>query len=189
VRGNFSQFVDTLNTNGLTRTEVMAPNGVLVSYLRPVPPPPPPGVPPQGPPNLILTTPQTLPTTPLTAAEKNAILVPVVDPNVEQLATPLEIWFSGANTQRFNIENRFDDLIAGSNGLVSNVSYPAPPPTGKQVIEGKGVADGKGIKEVAPSPLQPALGDRWGYGLRVSEILSMWIMRVRRPDTTSPPEA
>jgi T5SS/PEP-CTERM-associated repeat protein len=126
--GNFSQVVDTLNTNGLTRTDVIGPNGVLVSYLCPVPQPPvppaPPGVPPQpqGPPTLILTTSQPLPTTTLTAAQKNAILVPVVDPNLSQLATPLEIWFSGANTQRFNIENRFDDLIAGSNGLVSNVS-------------------------------------------------------------------
>jgi hypothetical protein len=31
VTGNFSQVVDTLNTNGLTRTDVIGPNGVLVS--------------------------------------------------------------------------------------------------------------------------------------------------------------
>jgi outer membrane autotransporter protein len=80
-----------------------------------------------------------------------------LDPTAEQLSSVFEIWFSGANTQRFNVQNRFDDIMAGSTGFVSNVSYPTPPPTGKQLIEGKGVADGKGIKEVAPSP-----ENRWG---------------------------
>jgi T5SS/PEP-CTERM-associated repeat protein len=164
LTGKFNQVVDTLNTNGLTRTDVIGPNGVLVSYLRPVPKPPPatPSASPAPPASITLTTPNPLPTTPLTAAQKNAILVPIVNPNVDQLAAPFEVWFSGANTQRFNIENRFDDIIAGSTGFVSNVSYPTPPPTGKQVMEGKGVADGKGIKEVAPSPLQPAPENRWG---------------------------
>ena len=31
VSGNFTKVVDTLNTNGLTRTDVIAPNGVLIS--------------------------------------------------------------------------------------------------------------------------------------------------------------
>jgi hypothetical protein len=66
-----------------------------------------------------------------------------------------------ANTQRFNIQNRFDDIVAGSTGFVSNVSYPKPPPTGKEIVEGKGVVDGKG-KEVVPSPLQPSPENRWG---------------------------
>jgi hypothetical protein len=145
VAGNFSHLVDSLNNSGLTLTEVVTPNGVLVSYLRPVPTPAPtPGVTPAPPPTLVLSTPKPLPTTPLTRAQKNAILVPVVDPNLEQLAAPFEVWFSGANIQRFNTENRFDDIIAGSTGFVSDVTYPMPPPTGKQVTEGKGVADEKG---------------------------------------------
>jgi hypothetical protein len=82
----------------------------------------------------------------------NAILVPALNPNVQQLATPFEVWFSVANTQRFNIQNRFDDIIAGSTGFVSNVSYRKPPPTGKEIVEAKGVVEGKD-KEV-PCVLQ-----------------------------------
>ena len=81
--------LDTLNTNGLTLTGIIGTNDVLVRNISQG------GFPttPQGPATLFLTTSQPLPTTPLTAAQKNAILVPIVDPNLEQLATPLEIWF------------------------------------------------------------------------------------------------
>ena len=93
LTGKFNQVVDTLNTNGLTRTDVIGPNGVLVSYLRPVPKPPPatPSASPAPPASITLTTPNPLPTTPLTAAQKNAILVPIVNPNVDQLAAPFEV--------------------------------------------------------------------------------------------------
>jgi hypothetical protein len=131
LTGKFNQVVDTLNTSGLTRTDVIAPNGVLVSYLRPAPTPV--TATPALPASISLTTPKPLPPTPPTPAQKNAILVPIVNPNLNQLAAPFEVWFSGANIQRFNIENRFDDIVAGSTGFVSNVSYPTPPPTGKQV--------------------------------------------------------
>jgi T5SS/PEP-CTERM-associated repeat protein len=150
TRGKFNQTIDTLNTTGLTRTEIVASNGVVITYLRPAP----------SPAALTLSTTNPAPST-LTNATINAFLVPIVDPNVTDLITPIEVWFSLANTQRFNIQNRFDDIVAGSTGFVSNVSYPKPPPTGKEIVEGKGVVDGKG-KEVVPSPLQPSPENRWG---------------------------
>jgi T5SS/PEP-CTERM-associated repeat protein len=134
VTGNFTGVVDKLNTTGLTRSIIVAPNGFIVSYLRPAPTPT----------AVTVRTTKSLPSTPLTAAQKNAILLPVLNPDVEQLAAPFDIWFSLANTQRFNLEARFDDVIAGSTGFVSNVTYPVPPPTGKEPTEGKGVVTGKG---------------------------------------------
>jgi outer membrane autotransporter protein len=158
VQGDFNQVLDSLNNTGLTRVDIVGPNGVLVSYLRPANPE---AITPT-PVTLTATTPQPLPTSPLTTAQKNAILVPVLDPDVEQLSSLYEIWLSGANTQRFNIENRLDDVIAGSTGFVSNVNYPPPAPTGKEIVEGKGVADGNENQQTAPSPLQPTLENRWG---------------------------
>ena len=170
AKGNFSQVVDTLNTTGLTRADVVTPNGVLVSYLRPAPTPvPSPGAPPSGPATVTLSATKPLPTTPLTNGQKNVILVPILNPDVEQLAAPFDIWFSLANTQRFNLEARFDDVIAGSTGFVSNVTYPTPPPTGKEVTEGKGGVTGKETKEAPPLPPAPELslggmGDRvWRF--------------------------
>jgi outer membrane autotransporter protein len=150
VTGSFTQVLDSLNTSGLTRTLIVAPNGVIVTYLRPAPVEQ----------SLVLSTNKPIPVTPLTDSQKNNILVPVVDPTAEQLTSLYEIRFSDANTQRFNIENRFDDLAAGSTGFVSNVSYPTPPPTGKEVMEGKGVVDGK--QAPSPSPLRPSPQNRWG---------------------------
>jgi hypothetical protein len=106
--------------------------------------------------NLTLSTP--LPAS-LSTAQLDAVVLQVLDPNVEQLAAPFDIWFSLANTQRFNLESRFDDVIAGSTGFVSNITYPTPPPTGEKVTEGKGSVTGKETKE-APSPSAP--GCRWG---------------------------
>ena len=155
LTGNFNQVLDSLNTSGLTLLVVDGPNGVLVSFLRPAPPPSPPQI-------VIATTPNPLPPPPLTNTEENAILVPILDPDAEELSSIYEIWFSGANTQRFNIEDRFDNIMAGSTGFVSNVSYPKPPPTGKELTEGKEFAEGKEGAEAAPSPLQPLPEDRWG---------------------------
>jgi outer membrane autotransporter protein len=152
VTGTFSQVVDTLNTTGLTRADVYAPNGVVVAYLPP------------GHGALTLTTATPIPLN--SPCNVTAVLVSAIDPNVEQLAAPFDIWFSLANTQRFNLEARFDDIIAGSTGFVSNVSYLKPPPTGKEVTGEKGVVTGKGTIET-PAPLAP--GPRWagwvtGYG-------------------------
>ena len=82
-------------------------------------------------------------------------MVSALAPNAEQLSAPFDIWFQLAQTQRFNLEARLDDVIAGSTGFVSNIT-PTPPPTGKEVMTGKET------KEVAPSPLQPTPGNRWG---------------------------
>jgi len=147
--GKFSQIVDSSNTAGFTRLDIYAPNGLLLIYL------------PRGFGAIDLSVSTLLPAT-LTARDLNGFLMRALDPNVEQLSAPFDIWFSSANTQRFNLEARFDDVIAGSTGFVSNVTYPTPPPTGKEVTEGKGVVTGKGIKEVAPSPLRPGPGNRWG---------------------------
>jgi outer membrane autotransporter protein len=138
--GKFTRIVDTVNTTGLTRADIFAPNGVVVAYL-----PPGFGV-------VDLTTSALLPVT-LTEGGLNSVLVLVLDPNVAQLAAPFDIWFSLANTQRFNLEARFDDVIAGSTGFVSNVTYPRPPPTGKEVT-------GKETKEAPPLPPTPEC--RWG---------------------------
>jgi uncharacterized protein with beta-barrel porin domain len=146
VKGNFSNVVDTFNTTGLTRADIITPNGAFVTYL-------PAG---HGVLNLTLSTP--LPASPSTA-QLDAVVLQALDPNVEQLAAPFDIWFSLANTQRFNLEARFDDVIAGSSGFVSNITYPTPPPTGEEVTEGKGSVSGKETKE---TPLPPAPGCHWG---------------------------
>jgi outer membrane autotransporter protein len=144
LSGQFSNIADSANTTGLTRLDIYGPNGLFVTYL-------PPGL---GVINLSTSTP--LPAN-LNAANLSAFLLSVLDPNVEQLSAPFDIWFSLANTQRFNLEARFDDVIAGSTGFVSNVTYPAPPPTGKELTEGKGSVTGK----EAPAP-PPAPECRWG---------------------------
>ena len=63
-----------------------------------------------------------------------------------------EIPFSGANTQRFNLNDRMAQIQRGSTGFVSPIS-PAPPPapTGKEI----------GKKEVAPV-FAPSPQNRWG---------------------------
>src|SRR5262249_49430538 len=143
----FATISDTANTAGLSRLDIYGPNGVLVTYL-------PPGL---GVLNLRTSTP--LPAS-LSPGDLNAFLVPLLDPTAEQLSSLYQIWFSDANTQRFNIQDRFDDLAAGSTGFVSNVRYPAPPPTGKEVMEGKGEGGGKQV--AGPPPLQPGPENRWG---------------------------
>jgi outer membrane autotransporter protein len=147
LTGDFTHIVDRANTTGLSEAVIVTPNGVAVTYL-------PPGL---GVFEIALSTP--LPAT--FTRNLNSVLVPLLDPNVGQLAAPFDIWFSLANTQRFNLEARFDDIIAGSTGFVSNIAPAPPPPSGKELVEGKGVVAGKG-KEVAPSPLVPAPGLRWG---------------------------
>jgi hypothetical protein len=111
VSGEFSMISDTANTAGLSRLDIYGPNGVLVTYL-------PPGL---GVLNLRTSTP--LPSS-LSPSRLNAFLIQLLDPTAEQLSSVFEIRFSGANTQRFNIQNRFDDIVAGSTGFVANVSYP-----------------------------------------------------------------
>jgi outer membrane lipase/esterase len=64
-----------------------------------------------------------------------------------------EVPFSGANTQRFNLNDRMTQIRQGSTGFVSPVApAPAPAPTGKEI----------GKKEVAPPALVPSPTNRWG---------------------------
>jgi len=84
----------------------------------------------------------------------NNVLISALDPNAEELSAPFDIWFQLAQTQRYNLEARLDDIIAGSNGFASNLT--PPPPTGKEIMPGKEA------KETPPTPLQPAPGNRWG---------------------------
>jgi outer membrane autotransporter protein len=137
--GQFSTIVDVANNSGLSRLDIYGPNGLIITYL---------------PPGLLvinLTTSSPLPAT-LNAGNLNEFLVPLLDPTVEQLSSLYQIWFSDANMQRFNIQDRFDALAAGSTGFVSNVT------SGKEVMEGKGATGGKEVTSV----LQPSPENRWG---------------------------
>jgi outer membrane autotransporter protein len=82
-----------------------------------------------------------------------SFLLGVLDPTAEQLTALYEIGFSGANTQRFKLDERFAEIQRGSTGFVSNPP-PAPAPltstgTGKSVVEKQPV-------------LQPTRENRWG---------------------------
>ena len=128
--GQFSTIVDTANNSGLSRLDIYGPNGLIITYLPP------------GFPLINLTTSTPLPAT-LNSSNPNEFLVPLLDPTAEQLSSLYHIWFSDANTQRFSIEDRFDALAAGSSGFVSNVTYAAPPPTGKEVMEKERLAENR----------------------------------------------
>jgi outer membrane autotransporter protein len=142
LSGTFSQIRDTLNTSGLTRADIYAPNGFVVAYL------------PAGYGALDLQAAVPIPLNAI--CDVNTVLVSALTPNADQLSAPYDTWFSLANTQRFNLEARLDELMAGSTGFVSNMTYPAPQPPGKEVLEGKET------KETVSSPLQPAPENRWG---------------------------
>src|SRR5262249_7651571 len=76
-----------------------------------------------------------------------------LDPTAEQLTALYEIGFSGANTQRFKLDERFDGIQTGSTGFVSNLP-PAP-----ASVE----STGTGKSGVAKQPvLQPTPENRWG---------------------------
>jgi outer membrane lipase/esterase len=80
-------------------------------------------------------------------------LLKLLNPTAEQLTSMFEIPFSGANTQRFNLNDRMTQIQRGSTGFVSPVApAPPPPPTGKEI----------GKKEVVPPALVPGPTNRWG---------------------------
>lgn len=141
ISGEFSHVVDTLNTAGLTRVDIYAPNGLVTAYLPP------------GHGALNLNSEVSIPLNSICDVE--GVCVSGLDPDAEQLSAPFDIWFQLAQTQRFNLEARLDDVMAGSTGFVSNVPNVTPP-------EPKEVITGKEAKEVAPSPLQPSPTNRWG---------------------------
>jgi len=145
LTGNFSQVVDVLNTPGLTRANITAANGVVITYLAP------------GFGSLNLHS--TLSIDPNNPCAVDPILINVLDPNANELAAPFDVWINGlAQTTRFTLQDHFDDLMAAPTPPV-----PTPPPSGKQVV-GKGVVSGKEeLPPPAPAPEKPRF-NLWGSG-------------------------
>jgi outer membrane autotransporter protein len=69
-----------------------------------------------------------------------------------------EISFSNANIQRLNLEDRLDNLRAGSNGFSSNMKVNGASAN----LEDRMDADGKSSKAVVEPVLQRAPENRWG---------------------------
>ena len=166
--GNFSQLNDSAFNNNPSISsqlrpvdvELVAPNGIVLLYLKqtsPSPSPPSPSPPSPRPP-IIDLLPELLP--PLNPDEpiSKEEVVKLVVPNVEQMTALYEIGFSAANMQRFNLGDRMFQIQQGMTGFVSPITpAPLPAPTGKEITEGKGV-EGK-----APPPApQPGPTNRWG---------------------------
>jgi uncharacterized protein YhjY with autotransporter beta-barrel domain len=156
--GNFSQLNDSAFNNNPSISaqlrpvdvELVAPNGIVLVYLKPTSPSPRPPI--------IDLLPELLP--PLNPDEpiSKEEVVQLLIPNVEQMTALYEIGFSAANMQRFNLGDRMFQIQQGMTGFVSPITpSPLPAPTGKEITEGKGV-EGK-----APPPAQqPGPTNRWG---------------------------
>ncbi|HWX19590.1 MAG TPA: autotransporter domain-containing protein [Candidatus Binatia bacterium] len=157
--GQFATVNDFLNNNpNLQRVDVYPPNGVTLVYLTAVTPAPTPPAPapsptpnPRPPVNVVVPTP--LPPVEPGAPLPASFLFAALDPTAEQLTSMFEIGFSGANTQRFKLDERFDEIRAGETGFISNLP-PAPAPV-------TATATGKSVVEKQPV-LQPTPENRWG---------------------------
>ena len=158
--GEFAQVNDFLNNNpNLQRIDVYAPNGVALAYVpattplptpTPTPPGPTPGPTPNPRPPIDIVVPKPLPPVDPDRPLLISFLLGVLDPTAEQLTALYEIGFSGANTQRFKLDERFAEIQRGSTGFVSNL--PPAPVTG---------SSGKSVVEKQPV-LQPIPEKRWG---------------------------
>jgi len=151
VSGNFSLLDDSqFNTPQLQLipVEVVSPNGVVLVYVKSTTPTPP------GPkPPIIDEIPNPLPPVNPEEPLSDSFLLAALNPTAEQLTSMFEIAISGANTQRFNLNDRMAQIRQGSTGFVSPL--PTPAPTGKGTVLEK---DGK-----APPPVfQPGPTNRWG---------------------------
>jgi autotransporter-associated beta strand protein len=182
--GNFALINDSLNNNpNLQRIDVYAPNAAALVYVAagpvavgpltsgPTPVSPPTPLPPSPGPSPVPTpvpSPAPLPTPPPIQEvisdplppvnpQKSLLsfLLKVLNPTAEQLTSLFEIPFSGANTQRFNLDNRFAEIQRGSTGFVSPL--PTVPTTGKETVFQK---DGKTVSQ--PPVFQPGPQNRWG---------------------------
>ena len=164
----FATVNDFINNNpNLQRVDIYAPNGVALLYVAVTPPgptptptpppsptpPPPPSPTPNPKPPIIVEIPEPLPPVNPEEPLSDSFLLAALNPTVEQLTSMFEIPFSGANTQRFNLNDRMAQVQRGSTGFVSPIS-PAPPPapTGKEIAK----------KEVAPPVFAPGPQNRWG---------------------------
>jgi hypothetical protein len=85
-------------------------------------------------------------------------VVPVIDPTTEQLTALFEIPFSGANIQKFNLDDRMTQIQRGF--VAPPRPAPLPPPTGKEAV-GKEAVGKEAVEKEAIAPVyQP--GPRWG---------------------------
>jgi outer membrane autotransporter protein len=168
--GRFGDINDTdFNRDGLQRITFYLHNAVVVLYVTPrVPPEPepepspqPPGVPTEAPikepppltvddGNMTLPLPVD-PNDPIPESE----VVQLVDPSAEQLTSIYEMGISGAQMQRYTLNDRMFQIQQGMTGFVSNIA-PVSLPTKEN--EGKGE---EGKKELPPA-YQPTPENRWG---------------------------
>ena len=118
VRGRFGHINDSFNNDStLTRLDVYAPNSFALVYVK---------IPrtTRGrnlPPEIVDPIPDPLPNPGPGQPLPPSILVPVLNPTVNQLTSLFEIGFSGANIERLNFAQRMDDIQNGSTGFSSNV--------------------------------------------------------------------
>src|SRR5215510_10706304 len=132
---------------------------VYLTAVTPAPTPTPtspastPGPTPNPRPPVNIVVPVRLPSVQPEAPLSPSFLFAGLDPTAEQLTSMFEIGFSGANTQRFKLDEHFGDIQRDSTGFVSNLS-PAPAPITGRVT-------GKSVVEKQPV-LQPTPENRWG---------------------------
>jgi uncharacterized protein YhjY with autotransporter beta-barrel domain len=144
ISGFFNNALDTLNTSGLTRADVMAPNGVVVAYL------------PSG--HGVLTLRSTVAIPDNNPCDVDPVLVSGLAPNASQLAAPFDVWFSLAQQSRFNLQNHFDDILAAP------APTPVPPPTPPEEKGGVGKAVIEGKQPLPPSPAPEKRWNVWATG-------------------------
>ncbi len=149
--GGFARVSDSLNNNpNLAQVVLYAPNGVALIYVSSTPRPP-----------IIDVTPVPLPPVNPDGPLPVPIIISLLYPTAEQLTSIYEISFSGANTQRLNLEERLAEIQGGSTGFVSNLNLytPATSHEGKNSLSEE--QSGKSAVE-KPQALQPTPENRWG---------------------------
>jgi hypothetical protein len=154
--GLFDHLNDFFNNNPniaarLQPIEVYAPNGVTLVYVAPAP-----GQSPNPIPPIIDVIPTPLPPVAPEESLPLSFVVAALNPTIEQLTSMFEIPFSGANTQRFNLDNRLAEIQRGSTGFVSTIPT-VPQPEPKAVV-----SEGKSVVEKQSPAFQPTRQNRWG---------------------------
>ncbi|MBV9391855.1 MAG: autotransporter domain-containing protein, partial [Verrucomicrobia bacterium] len=142
--GEFARINDSFNNNpNLQRIDLYAPNGVVLVYLA--------GPQRATPLEEVISTPlpSVNPEKPLSAN----FLLAALNPTAEQLTSMFEIPFSGANTQRFNLDDRMEQIQEGSTGFVSPLPPASIPATTDKEL---------GKPEVVPPVFTPGPTNRWG---------------------------
>ena len=170
VSGNLGLNDSQFNTNPnitpnlhLIPIEVVAKNGVLLVYTETKTPSPPII---EDEPGLVLPAPN--PEEPL----PSSLLLAALDPTAEQLTSLFEIGFSAANTQRFKLDERFDQIQRDAAGYLSNTPPPPlpVPATGKEIASKQPVAPT--VRPDAPTLLRR----RW----RRSRLFAGYLLSCRR---------